>query len=181
MFSHQDRSWTDACDVSAEPQAAADRVLATLALRPLSLAVRATSPMSYFDEARARAKRRRSPWNLLLIPAFFAPWALLWYASARVLRGVARHSHPELNFVLLPDSAGGILMAIGLLFAWFPIAMVVANLLVTAIPTARRALDNEARGVPGTDLVSANRGLLKAAAFMTPAGWLIAVVGVVVS
>src|SRR5437870_2009085 len=40
MFSHQDRSCTDACDVSAGLRAAADRVLATLATRPLSLAGR---------------------------------------------------------------------------------------------------------------------------------------------
>jgi len=72
-------------------------------------------------------------------------------------------------------------MGVGLLFAWLPVAMVLGNLLVAAIPAVRRALDNEARGVPGTDFASANRGLMKAVAFITPAGLLIAVVGVVVA
>src|SRR2546428_494591 len=110
--------------------------------------------MGYFEEARRRAKRRRNPLNLLLIPTVVAPWALIWYASARLLGHVARRFHPELNFVLLPDSGGGVLMGLGLLFAWLPVAMVLGNLLVAAIPAVRRALDNEARGVPGTDFAS---------------------------
>ena len=137
--------------------------------------------MGYADEARNRAKRRRSAWNLLLIPAVMAPWALLWYASARLLGGVARRLRPGLIFVLLPDSGAGLLMAIGLLFAWLPVAMVCRNLLAAALPEARRVLDDEARGVPGVDFVSANRGLLRATAIMTPIGLLIALVGLTIA
>lgn len=137
--------------------------------------------MGYFDEARSRARRRRSPWNLLLIPAFIAAWVLLWYASARVLGNVARRLDPGSSFVLLPDGSAGLLMALGLLFACLPVAMIVGNLLVAALPRARGALDDEARGVPGTDFVSANRGLLTAMAIMTPAGLLVALVGLVIA
>src|SRR5262249_52849782 len=129
---------------------------------------------------RRRAKRRRSPWNLLLIPAVVGPWALMWYASARLLGSITRRLHPGLSFALLPDSGGGVLMALGLFFAWLPVAMVVGNLLVAAMPPARRTLDCEARAIPGTDLVAANRGLLKAAAFVTLVGLLVAAVGVMV-
>jgi|SRR4026209_2274583 hypothetical protein len=135
--------------------------------------------MGYIHEARIRALRRRSPWNLLLIPAVIAPWALLWYMSAVVIGQVVRSLHSELNFVLIPDSRGGILIAIGLLFAWLPVAMILGNLTVVMIPTAKRTLDDEAREVPGTDYVSANRGLLKVMAVMTPIGLLIAFLGVV--
>lgn len=137
--------------------------------------------MGYFQEARARAKRRRSRWNLLLIPAVLGTWALTWYASARALGQLVRHLRPDRQFVFLPDSGGGALMAIGLLFAWLPLAMVLGNLLVAAIPAARRVLDREAEGVPGTDLASSNWRMLKVAAFLTPAGLLIALAGVLVS
>ncbi len=137
--------------------------------------------MGYLEEARRRAKRRRSPLNLLLIPAVVGPWALTWYVSALLLGHVAHHHRPELNFVLLPDSGGGVLMGVGLLVAWLPVAMVIGNLIVAGIPAVRRTLDHEARSFPGTDFVSANRGLLKAVAFITPAGLLIAVVGAVVA
>lgn len=137
--------------------------------------------MGYFEEARRRAKRRRSPLNLPLIPAVVAPWALIWYGSARLLGHVACRFHPRLSCGLLPDSGGGVLMGVGLLVAWLPIAMVVGNLVIAGIPAVRRTLDNEARSVPGTDFVSANRGLLKAVAFITPAGLLIALVGVMVA
>ncbi len=59
--------------------------------------------------------------------------------------------------------------------------MVLGNLLVAAIPAARRVLDREAEGVPGTDLASSNWRMLKVAAFLTPAGLLIALAGVLVS
>jgi hypothetical protein len=99
--------------------------------------------------------------------------------SAVVIGQVVRSLHSELNFVLLPDSRGGILIAIGLLFAWLPVAMILGNLTVVVIPTAKQTLDDEAREVPGTDSVSANRGLLKVMAVMTPIGLLIAFLGVV--
>jgi hypothetical protein len=137
--------------------------------------------MSYLAEARRRALRRRSPWNFLLVPAIVAPWALLWYLSASVIAQVARRLHPELSFVLIPDSGGGILIVIGLCFAWLPVAMILANLMVVVIPAAKRTLDDEARDVPGTDFVSANRGLLKVMAVMTPLGLLIAFLGMVLA
>jgi hypothetical protein len=37
-----------------------------------------TFHMSYFDDARLRAKRRKSPWNLLLIPTIAIPWLGAW-------------------------------------------------------------------------------------------------------
>lgn len=136
--------------------------------------------MSYFEEARARARRRKSPWNLLLIAAVVGSWLLVWYVSAKIFGQIVRHVRPELQFVLLPDSGGSILMAFGLFFASLPFSMVVGNLVVAIVPPARRALDREAANVPGTDLVSSNRSVLKVAAFLTPAGLLIALIGFLV-
>jgi uncharacterized membrane protein len=37
--------------------------------------------MNYFEKARRRSRRRKSPWNLLLIPAVLIPLAALYLAS----------------------------------------------------------------------------------------------------
>jgi len=76
---------------------------------------------------------------------------------------------------------GGTVIGLGLLFAWLPMAMIISNLLIAAVAPARRALDREAQTVPGTDLVSANRGLMRVALVITPAGLLLAVVGILVA
>src|SRR5438067_1395736 len=136
--------------------------------------------MTYFDETQARAKRRKSAWNLLLILAVVIPWIIMWSASAWAFGNLYRLMHPTQDFVLLPDTVGGILMALGPLFAWLPLAMIIGNLLVAAIPNARRVLDVEAVTIPGTDRTSANRGLLKIVVVLTPVGLLIALIGALV-
>lgn len=134
--------------------------------------------MGYLEEARKRASRRRSAWNLLLIPVGLGTWLVMWYASVRAVGPLLRHTRADLHFVLLPDPGGGTLIGLGLLVAWLPLAMVIANILVAAVAPAGRALDREARGVPGTDRASANRGLLKATLVITPAGLLLAIIGI---
>src|SRR5262245_27358423 len=134
--------------------------------------------MGYFEEARKRASRRKSAWNLLLIPAVFGTWLVMWYASVQAVGRFLRHTRPGLRFVLLPDSGGGTLIGLGLLFAWLPLAMVIGNIVVAAVAPARRTLDREAETVPGTDLTSANRRLLRAMLLITPSGLLLAIIGI---
>src|SRR5262245_10015078 len=134
--------------------------------------------MGYLEEARKRESRRKSAWNLLFIPVVLGTWAAMWYTSVRAVGQLLRYTHPGLHFVLLPDSSGGTLIGLGLLCAWLPLAMVVSNILVASIAPARRTLDREAQAVPGTDLVSANRGLLKAMLVITPTGLLLAILGI---
>jgi len=134
--------------------------------------------MGYFEEARKRASRRRSAWNLLLIPAVLGTWAAMWYASVQAVGQLLRYTRPGLHFVLLPDSGAGTLIGLGLLFAWLPLAMVVSNVLVATVAPARRTLDREAQAVPGTDLVSANTRLLKVMLVITPTGLFLAILGI---
>src|SRR5882672_1045245 len=117
--------------------------------------------MGYIHASRARANRRRSLWNLLLIPCYAIPWFLLWLTSATELGELYARIHSVSGVRILPDTLGGLLMAIGLLFAWLAPAMIIANLLVSIVPPARRALDREASSVVGTDRASANRSLRK--------------------
>jgi hypothetical protein len=133
--------------------------------------------MGYIDAARNRAKRRKSLWNLLLIPCYVIPWLSLWMASAIGCGVLYTRIHPGVVVRILPDAIGGVVIAIGLLFAWLAPAMLIANGLVSLVPPARRALDREA--VPGTDRASANRGLLRVGSYLTPAGLALALIGLV--
>jgi hypothetical protein len=143
--------------------------------------------MSYLDDARLRAKRRKSPWNLLLIPAIAIPWFGAWWYTVIAMAHAYRFVHPgrsdsfpfwdSRNFRLVPDSIGGVFLASGPIFAWLPVAMVVGNVLVHAVAPARRALDREAATVKGTDFRSANRGLLGFATVLFPVGMFLSVLG----
>ena len=129
------------------------------------------------DNARARAKRRRSPWNLLLIPAVVGPWLLLSWSSSVALGKLHGVLHPEREFVMLPQGLSGILMAVAPLFAWLAPSMVVGNLLVAAVGPVKRILDVEAKSVSGHDLSSSNRSLLRLSRVMTPVALLVGLLG----
>jgi hypothetical protein len=86
--------------------------------------------------------------------------------------------HSVNEFSIVPDTVGGILMAVGSLFAWLGPSMIIANQLVSAVPAARRALDREAAMGEGMDRASANRRLLRITYYLVPAGVLLAVAGV---
>ena len=136
--------------------------------------------MGYITDARTRAGRRRSPWNLLLIPFYMVLWFGLILGSLVPLGKLYGFVHAVDNIPIAPDGLAGILMAVGLLFAWLCPSMILANLLVALVPPARRALDREAATVPGTDRASANRSLLKLSRYLTPAGLGLALAGVLV-
>lgn len=131
-------------------------------------------------DARLRAGRRRSRWNLLLIPCYFIPWLLLVFGSALMFGRLYALIHATDRVGVLPETIGGILIAVGLLFAWLAPSMITANQLVSAVPAARRALDQEATSVPGTDRRSANRALLRVCRYLVPVGLLVALAGVLI-
>ena len=135
--------------------------------------------MGYITDARTRAGRRRSRWNLLLIPCYLVPWLLLVLGSVIALGNLYGLIHVADGFRVLPDTVGGIFMAIGSLFAWLGPSMILANLMVATVPAARRALDREATGIPGTDRATANRRLLRVSCYLTPAGAAMALIGVI--
>jgi hypothetical protein len=136
--------------------------------------------VGYITEARVRAGRRRSGWNLLLIPSYIVPWFLLLFGSLVVLGRLYAVLHHRTDVRVLPDTVGGILMAVGALFMWLGPSMILANQLVSFVRPARRALDLEAAAAVGTDRASANRGLLKMTALVTPLGLMVALVGLLI-
>ena len=131
------------------------------------------TPSQFAERANARAGRRRSPWNLLLVPAAICPLAALWYVTARAL-GTLYHNTPSSPF--LPGFAG-VLMALGPLFAWFAPAMIIGNCLAWLVPAARRTFEQEAAPFPDVTFRSANAGFFKLAVFMTPVGLALGIIG----
>jgi hypothetical protein len=136
--------------------------------------------MSYFDEARARAERRKSPWNLLLIPAVVGPWVVVSALSAFELGKLHAFLHPGPALAILPRGLSGILIAVAPLFAWAAPSMIAGNFLVAAVTPARRTLEDESTSIPDGDLSSSNKGLLKASLLLAPAALLLALLGAVI-
>ena len=88
--------------------------------------------------------------------------------------------HATDRVAVLPGTIGGILIAVGSLFAWLSPSMSIANQLASAVPAARRALDQESTSMPGTDRRSANRALLRVSSYLVPVGLLVALAGVLI-
>ena len=133
--------------------------------------------MGYITDARTRAGRRRSRWNLLLIPCYILPWLLLVFGSALEFGRLHALIHATGPVGVVPDTIGGLLIAVGSLFGWLGPSMIIANQLVSTVPAARHALDREATSVPGTDRRSANRALFRMSRVLMPVGLLVALAG----
>ena len=136
--------------------------------------------IAYIVAARTRAGRRRSRWNLLLIPCYALPWLLLTLGSLVGLGKAYALIHAVGPVRILPDTIGGILMALGALFAWLCPAMIGANVMVASVGPARRALDREAVSVAGADRATANSDLLRLSFYVTSTGVAVALIGLII-
>jgi hypothetical protein len=132
--------------------------------------------VDYYDDARARARRRKSPWNLLLIPLVALPLAGLWWSFVFILTQLHSWIYPG-ESLALARGLGSVLTRVAPVFAALPLSMVVGNMLVFLVPPARRVLAKEAASVPGTDLRSSQRGLLRMSRFLVPFGLGLAAIG----
>ena len=133
---------------------------------------------SWFVAALGRARRRKSPWNLLLLVAF-PLWAVLWWGGFRLAWDYHIHLYPAHAGALgqfWPAGIGGrafvasFLMVFGPMIPAGVLALLLTNVLVWFIPPARRTLDLEASTVPGTGFRESQRKLLLAAVLATAAG-----------
>ena len=136
---------------------------------------------SYYREARWRARRRKSAWNILLFPFCLGGWLTLWYALFRLVWAfhVAIYPHHQLDqFWHGGISTGNFALSLLMMFAPAPGAMalgfMLGNLIVWLISPARRALDAEAEGYPGTSFPDAVRDLARICLWTLPAGLCVA-------
>lgn len=137
---------------------------------------------TFVHNARQRAARRKSPWNLLL-PALLLPlWFALGYIGFEAAWRLHLAWHPQdighmLEYWRHGMDAPRFMMLIPPMLGALPLAMVITNFLVSLLPAARRAMDNEARGTPGVDYASSQRALLRFAAVVSGVSALAAVFG----
>src|SRR5436190_24079582 len=103
--------------------------------------------MNAVAEARARASRRKSQWNLLLIPAVVGSLAVFWGAFVSLGR-IAHGLRFADQSLLQGRGIGPSLTTLGSFFAAVPLALLAGNLLVWFVTPARRALDREAKPYP---------------------------------
>lgn len=118
--------------------------------------------MSTLEEARARARRRKSRWNLLLVPAGLVPMGVIWAAAALLAEQAHMHFYPDES---LRDGEGPwvVVAAVAPLFAAIPIGLLVGNFLVHHVARARAALDREAAADPTLGYRASQAALCKAA------------------
>lgn len=128
--------------------------------------------MSYFEEARARARRRKSRWNLLLIPASLLPLVSIWATLA--LLGEQAHTHYYPGESLRNGGGPWVVVAVVTpLFAALPIGMLVGNFLVHQLPHVRGILDREAFS-DSTLSYAGSQATLRKVAFFATVGALVA-------
>jgi hypothetical protein len=126
------------------------------------------SQETWYSAARKRARRRKSPWNLLL-PLFSIPAiGLLWYGLFSLIWAFHVTLYPEHEFrdfwrhaipfrVFIPS----FLMMFAVTPAAVAAGLMTGNLLVWLIPPARRVLNAESEGHPGASFSEATKTLAK--------------------
>ena len=135
------------------------------------------SSEGYFERARQRAKRRKSPWNLVLLPLGLCSMAFICYALFQVMWHVHTLFYPEHSGRLREFWVRGIsgrafvssfMLLMPLLIAAIPLGMIFANAVAWCIPPARRAFAQEANGVKWASFPEAMGGLTKIAFVIVP-------------
>jgi hypothetical protein len=136
----------------------------------------------FYVAARNRARRRHSTWNLLLIPLCLAGWLGTWYLLFRLVWAFHRLLYPQhllaefwgkgISFTSFVPS---FLMVFAPAAGALCFGLMIANCLVWLIPPARRTLDAEAVGYPGTGFREATTALLRLAGWTLPTGMAIAI------
>src|SRR2546430_10989294 len=122
------------------------------------------------NEMYERAARRKSPWNLILVPACFGTAILIGFGLFGIIWKYhttlypnhelkdfwrsGNHGRPELlSFLMVTPLCPGSLL----------LGFYLGNILVWFIPPARRAFESEAIGHNGADFKSAQRTLFSVA------------------
>ncbi len=124
--------------------------------------------MIRFSDAQiARARRRKSRWNLLLLPAVLLPLAGIWAGLCLTANGLHMHLFPR-ESLRTAKGAWPILATIAPFFAALPLSMLLGNLVVWLVPSARRALDSEAISHPGTSFLESQAKLVRLAIYLSP-------------
>jgi hypothetical protein len=117
--------------------------------------------MKYIEDARRRAGRRKSKWNLL---PFYSTILFLFLISFSLLKGIESihvWKYPSQKLTNHPDGIWVNISILSLLISEITPSLICANVICWLTPPARRALDAEAKSHPNTNFTKAQKGLLK--------------------
>jgi len=136
----------------------------------------------YLSRAAQRAQRRKSPWNLILVPLFVFGMLLSYAIQVGILWGI--------HILIYPTHAGKLsevfrtqtnvsfleilpylLFIVPILFSSLVLGLMIANLLAWCIPPARRVFDAEAESVTEAGWVSFRESMMAltiGAVFLVP-------------
>jgi len=120
----------------------------------------------YISRAQERAKRRKSPWNLILIPLSLFFMAFFGYILFQLSWWVHTLFYPqhtgEMREVFRKGmDLSGLLLLFPNFIASVPFGLMAANLVAWCIPPARRTFEREAQGVKWASFAHAMQGLFK--------------------
>jgi hypothetical protein len=140
----------------------------------------------YLQRALQRARRRKSPWNLLLIPLGFGFMGLVASALFRGMWFVHTMLYPQhvdrlhefwARGIGLQAFASSFLLLMPLLIAAIPVGMLLANGVLWCIPPARKALDREAEGIEWASFPQSMASLGRISLVVAPVCLLLSLVG----
>ena len=134
----------------------------------------------YWGQARARAKRRRNPWNLAIFFIAFIFDGLTWWALVKVGEAIHLNLYRE-QFLRAAMGIGPILTTGSPLLIVVPTGFLFGNFCIWLIPSARIALDREAGSDPKMTFRGSQNGLLKFATVAMPIGVVIMAIGILCS
>lgn len=137
----------------------------------------------YYERARQRAQRRKSPWNIILVPLVIGGiwlslnilWFVMWHIHTAVYPG-----HDGVAFRQVFRGGKTVpffLMFFPLLFASVPLGFMLGNCIAWCIPPARKTFEREAKGVKHASFRSAQRGLWMIGKFVIPVCLLLSLIG----
>lgn len=135
----------------------------------------------WYVGAQQRGQRRRSPWNLILLPLGVIAVALMWYGLFRAVWAFHLLFYPQhqlRDFWGSGISFSSFLLSFIMVFVLAPGALctglAVANCVAWLVRPARRNLNAESVGHPGTGFRESTRLLFFCAAWMVSVGLIVA-------
>jgi hypothetical protein len=132
---------------------------------------------SYYDNARARAKRVKHPSNLLLFPFAVSGTAAFTWLFLQVVLWIVTifgRGHANLRDYASDDVRGFIWLPLAM--GAFPLGLMFSNCIFWILPPLRRIQDRESVGYPGTDFKNAMKDLIWAACFFVPTGCVVSLI-----
>ena len=138
---------------------------------------------TFLTDARVRARRRKSAWNLILIPPALFGCLGSWYVFFRIVWAFHQRLYPQHAFrdfwqegVRLASFVPSFLMLFAPLPGSICIGLIFANCVAWLFPPAQQTLNAEAEGFEGTGFRESNELLLRFAKWTVPGGLIIALV-----